>query len=106
MSPDDELRQHLDRVHGRENAHLLIDSEAEHLHRTDHDGGLPVALNHDPEWIGWTRADLEAATAETDDENSDEATGEPTNEDIEGPDPDLGKDLDDEDSLFLDGRDR
>lgn len=66
MSPADELRKHLERVHGREDAHLLTDGEAEHRHGADHDGDLPGELAHDRGWIGWTRADIEAATAETD----------------------------------------
>jgi hypothetical protein len=66
MSPSDELRRHLERVHGREDAHLLTDGEAEHRHGADHDGDLPGELAHERDWIGWTRADIEAATSETD----------------------------------------
>lgn len=111
MSPGDELRRHLVRVHGRDDAELLTDGEAEHRHTADHDGELPGELDHDVEWIGWTRSDIEAATAESDDENSDERTGDPggddgtpTNDELEGPDPDLGRDLDDEDDEDDEGR--
>lgn len=79
MSPQDELRRHLERVHGRADAHLLTDGEAEHRHTADHDGDLPGELQHDREWIGWTRADIEAATAEEEggDPHADEdATGQ------------------------------
>lgn len=117
MSPLDELRRHLEIVHGTKGARTLTDTEAEEEHRKDHDGGqLPEALAHEPDWHGWSRADLEQAEIETDDlpdavaavadapaEDQptlfdDDAQGDfPTNEEIEGPDPDLGKDLDDED---------
>jgi hypothetical protein len=74
MSPADELRRHLERVHGRADAHLLTDGEAEHRHGADHDGDLPGELQHERDWIGWTRADIEAATAESDgDPHADEA---------------------------------
>lgn len=66
MSPADETRRHLERVHGREDAHLLSDDEAERRHQANHDGDMPDVLQHDREWIGWTRADIEAATAESD----------------------------------------
>jgi hypothetical protein len=65
MSPHDELRRHLERVHGRADAHLLTDAEAAHRHEADHDGDMPEMLQHDREWTGWTRADLEAAEAES-----------------------------------------
>jgi hypothetical protein len=137
MSPTDELRRHLERVHGRADAAGMTALEAEHRHGADHAGDLPDVLQHEEGWIGWTRADIEAATAETDgdtsnlegrgygdlpiiptntedrivaelesDDRPDEDDGTPTNEDLEGPDPDLGKDLDDEDVLFLDGQSR
>jgi hypothetical protein len=120
MSPTDELRRHLERVHGRDDAASLTALEAEHRHEADHDGDLPDVLAHDREWMGWTRADIEAATAETDGEEPDDDAGHgdlpmntegrivaalesdddgtPTNDEIEGPDPDYGKDLDDEDA--------
>jgi hypothetical protein len=91
MSPTDELRRHLERVHGAESAHLFTAEEAEAVHRADHDGDVLGPLAHDRDWFGWTRADLEAAESESEDD------GTPTNEDLEGPDPDLGKDLDVED---------
>ncbi len=68
MSPHDELRRHLERVHGRADAHLLTDGEADHRHEADHDGDMPNELQHDREWIGWTRADIEAATADSDED--------------------------------------
>jgi hypothetical protein len=64
MSPTDELRRHLERVHGTEEAHLLTAEEAEEKHRADHEGDTLGPLDHDIEWTGWTRADLEAAAAE------------------------------------------
>jgi hypothetical protein len=64
MSPTDELRRHLERVHGVEGSHLLTAEEADERHRADHDGDTLGPLAHDPEWRGWTRADLEAAAAE------------------------------------------
>lgn len=67
MTPHDEIRRHLERVHGREDAGGLTDAEAEHRHHADHDGDLPKVLQHAREWWGWTRADIEAATAESDD---------------------------------------
>lgn len=84
MSPADELRRHLERVHGRSDAVTMTDGEAEERHRKDHDGDeLPVALQHDPEWIGWTRADIEAAEAENEDFDT---TAHPSDED-----PDLSQ---------------
>jgi hypothetical protein len=125
MSPTDELRRHLERVHGRPEALDMTALEAEHQHAADHAGDLPTELAHDPEWMGWTRVDIEAAIAETggDEEESadfaeriaataamntedrivaaledgaDRDDGTPTNDELEGPDPDLGKDLDDD----------
>lgn len=75
MSPTDELRRHLERVHGRAEASTMTALEAEHRHGADHDGDLPVALSHEADWIGWTRADLEAATAEADGEDPDDDAG-------------------------------
>jgi hypothetical protein len=66
MSPTDELRRHLERVHGTQEAHLLTAEAAEEQHRADHDGGVLGPLEHDRDWIGWTRADLEAAEFESD----------------------------------------
>lgn len=72
MSPVDELRMHLKRVHGRgDDIDGMTDAEVEHRHAADHDGDLPEQLAHDRTWIGWTRADLEAAEAESDDEPDD-----------------------------------
>ncbi len=69
MSPLDELKRHLERVHGVENARSLTETEVEEKHRADHEGLALGPLNHDPEWHGWTRADLEAAEIETDGED-------------------------------------
>ena len=155
MSPTDELRRHLERVHGRAEAAGMTAEEADHRHDADHEGDLPSELAHDREWMGWTRADIEAAEAEsdgaapsgsdkrlafasrvlgpsltspadpfrTDDQpqpyippmdledliltplDSDDDGTSPLDK-IEGPDPDYGKDLDDEDdepSLFSEG---
>lgn len=73
MSPTDDLRRHLERVHGREDAASLTALEAEHRHEADHGGDLPDVLGHEPDWMGWTRADIEAATAEMDGEPDDDA---------------------------------
>lgn len=129
MSPTDELRKHLERVHGRPEAAGMTAEEAEHRHTADHDGDLPEVLGHDREWMGWTRADIEAAVAMAEDEPDDYTTpdgrinavpdtmdrrvdfaiddgddGTPTNDEIEGPDPDYGKDLDDEADENFDGQ--
>jgi hypothetical protein len=64
MSSTDELRRHLERVHGRDDAAAMTALEAEHRHEADHAGDLPEVLDHLPTWIGWTRADIEAATAD------------------------------------------
>lgn len=66
MSPTDELRRHLERVHGRDDAAAMTALEAEHRHEADHAGDLPEVLDHLPTWIGWTRADIEAATSDED----------------------------------------
>jgi hypothetical protein len=73
MSPTDELRRHLERVHGVEDADLLIAEGADERHRTDHEGDELGPLAHDSEWMGWTRADLETAAAmdENDEEDND-----------------------------------
>ena len=68
MSPTDELRRHLERVHGRAEAAGLTALEAEQLHEADHVGGLSEVLAHNVEWMGWTRADLEAAADMAEDE--------------------------------------
>jgi len=77
MTPADELRRHLERVHGVEGVDALTDGEVEAQHAKDHEGEMLGILAHDVEWIGWTRADLEEATADSDDDNGDEVTGEP-----------------------------
>lgn len=85
MSPADELRKHLERVHGRTESHLLTDGEAEEQHRSDHDGNflLEVGSVHADDWHGWTRADLETAAAVYDGENEDvDASGPDDRNDI------------------------
>ena len=69
MSPTDELRRHLERVHGIADAHTYTAQEADSKHEDEHAGFLPDVLAHEPDWIGWTRVDIEAATAETDGED-------------------------------------
>jgi hypothetical protein len=70
MSPTDELRAHLRVVHGTEDAHLLTAEGADEQHRADHDGALLMgSAAHEADWIGWTRADLELAAAESLDES-------------------------------------
>lgn len=64
MSPTDELRRHLERVHGHEDAGTYTAEEAEEKHRADHDGSVLGPLEHNRDWFGWTRADLEAAADE------------------------------------------
>lgn len=120
MSPTDELRRHLERVHGIAEAGTFTPEEADSRHTADHDGDMPDVLQHDREWLGWTRADLEATEAEADDDGGDNphpsGTGEeysdpaPLRDDVlddeheaaaGGPDPDYGRDLDNEgDTLF------
>jgi hypothetical protein len=73
MSPTDELRRHLERVHGVPEAHLLTPEAAEAKHEAEHAGDMPDVLAHDREWLGWTRADLEAAQAESDGDDPDAA---------------------------------
>jgi hypothetical protein len=69
MSPTDELRAHLRVVHGTEDAHLLTAEGADEQHRADHEGHTLGELEHEVDWIGWTRADLELAAAESVDES-------------------------------------
>ena len=73
MSPTDELRRHLERVHGRADASTMTALEAEHRHEADHAGDLPEMLDHDPEWMGWTRSELESAAAMAEDDPDDDA---------------------------------
>ncbi len=71
MSPGDELRAHLERGHGAGDVEFLSDEEAAKRHDADHQQGrLPETLQHAPDWIGWSRADLEQASAETEGENA------------------------------------
>lgn len=82
MTPTDVLRAHLRTVHGRADAGELTALEAEHRHGADHAGDLPDVLEHDQEWMGWTRADIEAAVAMSEDgpdgDRGDEAESDPT----------------------------
>lgn len=71
LSPTDELRRHLERVHGIGEALNFTAEEAEAKHETQHAGELPLPLAHDPEWFGWTRAEIEAQEAESDGEPDD-----------------------------------
>lgn len=93
MSPTDELRRHLERVHGVAEAHLLTAEEADAKHEAEHDGDMPEVLAHDRDWLGWTRVDLEAAQAESDGREEvlrDETDAAAVSDD------DYGRDLDDE----------
>lgn len=72
MSPTDELRRHLERVHGVKEAHLLTPEAADAKHESEHDGDMPEVLAHNRGWFGWTRADIEAATAESDGDDPDD----------------------------------
>jgi hypothetical protein len=99
MSPIDDLRRHLERVHGVAGVAGLTATELAAKHNANHDGGLPDALAHEPTWIGWTRADLEAAEVEYTPAESEPTTADGPNEHDggeQGHDPDLGRDLDDE----------
>lgn len=68
MSPTDELRCHLNRVHGVPDAHLLTAEAADSRHDADHEGDLFIngPLTHEKDWVGWTRADLEEAEIDAD----------------------------------------
>jgi hypothetical protein len=66
MSPTDELRRHLEVVHGSEDARTMTAEKSEEKHRADHDGDVLGPLEHDREWFGWTRADLEQAEFDAD----------------------------------------
>lgn len=80
MSPTDELRRHLEVVHGSEDARTMTAEEAEEKHRADHDGDVLGPLEHDREWFGWTRADLEQAEFDADGvEVADDVTAEAEN---------------------------
>jgi hypothetical protein len=68
MTDADELRRHLARVHQRDEALTMTEQEAIERHRADHAGDeLPEHLRHAEDWLGWTRADIEAAEAESED---------------------------------------
>lgn len=88
MSDVDQLCRHLVVVHGREDMADAEPSDAERQHEADHAGELPEELAHKEEWRGWRRVDLEAATADSDEENSDERTGPPTADDRPAVEPD------------------
>jgi hypothetical protein len=111
MSPTDELRKHLERVHGTPEAHLLTAEAADSVHGADHRKEMFTTgpLAHEEDWIGWTRADLELAEIDADDlpgEGPTVVDDQPSllddgareaAEDETEPDPHYGKDLDDED---------
>lgn len=109
MSPTDELRRHLERVHGVESAHLMTAEEADAKHEAEHDGDMPDVLAHDRDWLGWTRADLEAAEAESEESGAGAddmvADGDETGvDDGDSPHPDgTGEEYSEPGSLFDDG---
>lgn len=87
MTAADELRRHLARVHQRDDALTMTEQEAQERHRADHAGDeLPEHLRHAEDWRGWTRADIEAAEAESENFNLDG--------DLDGPDHHDGQALD------------
>lgn len=114
MSPTDELRRHLERLHGHEGAHLYTAEEADAKHRADHDGNLAEGLEHNIDWIGWTRADIELAAGDGEDDSiqtaghvfqanadADDARGiDPAADwsNTDKTDPDEGRDIDHENS--------
>lgn len=64
MTIVDELRRHLEVLHGVQDAEGLTAQEAHRLHDAEHaDGGAAMdpLSRHAPDFIGWTRAELEAA---------------------------------------------
>lgn len=69
MSPTDELRKHLERVHGAPDAHLLTAEAADSKHGADHRTEMFTTgpLAHEEDWHGWTRADLELAEIDAED---------------------------------------
>lgn len=117
MSAADELRRHLERVHGAREAHLLTAEAASSQHEADHrtDMFTTGPLAHEEGWIGWSRADLELAEIDADDLPNrgdagqddgalpleaplfDDGMREAADDETE-PDPDYGRDLDDEDA--------
>lgn len=78
MTPHDELRRHLERVHGLDGAGTLTDTEAESAHQREHDSVDLGAFDHAIDWHGWTRADIEVATADSDGDNGATDMGEGT----------------------------
>lgn len=84
MSPTDELRRHLAVVHGVGDAHLLTAEGADEKHRADHDGDVLGPLAHEANWIGWTRADLEAAEFEAE-ESGGAGETDPTTAKVDAP---------------------
>lgn len=106
MHPFDEMRRHLERVHGVENADTMTEFEAETRHKSDHEPGvLPEGLQHDEDERFWTWADIEART---EDDASDDNAGavhsgwmpadiaDDESRAAGGDDSDYGRDLDDE----------
>lgn len=94
MSPADEMRRHLERIHGVDNARGFTDQEAADRHARDHDNdgvGLDETNRHEADWIGWTRLDVEVATADdgrSDDEPDDDEPTLDALSDAAGGDPD------------------
>lgn len=79
MTGGDELRMHLDRVHDHSDTAGMTDGEATDLHDQDHDERLLAEeFEHSPDWIGWTRADMEIASigAEADFDPTPEGSGQ------------------------------
>lgn len=106
MTPADELRRHLDVVHGIDGTAVLTETEAAAKHQAEHDGGDLGPLEHRAEWTGWSRADLEAEEFAADDRGDVDsaalaANGDAFDDEAEaatgGLDEDYGRDLDDED---------
>jgi len=69
MSPADELRRHLEVVHGATKLGKLTDSETEAFHEAQHRTAMFTAgpLAHELSWSGWSRGDLELSEIDADD---------------------------------------
>lgn len=74
MSPTDELRRHLERVHGVEGASVMTAEESDSKHQAEHDGAMEEVLGHAHDDIFWTRADLEERIALAGDVEEDESS--------------------------------
>lgn len=74
MSPLDELRRHLQVVHGVDDASSMTEFEVETRHKSDHEPDvLPEGMRHPEDDHFWTRADIEARTSQDDDPDADTA---------------------------------